>query len=236
MTVLKGEGRFSILYASTRLPLGRNLAAYLSRPDAAGAHPTVIVAHPRSGITAHVKWVCRHLARHGFAAICPDLHRGAPPGEEPFFDAAGDGRLRADLVDAFETADADGTEWSDASRIALLGIGDGARAAVVGAPAVPGLSAVALAGPSLLTPGSGTSVPDGLALVDADVFAVVGEDDERAAAGLVEEARRAAPDSVWAVYRGVGAGFLDESEPGYDPEAARDAWRRIIEFLERRTG
>ncbi len=234
MTVLKGEGTYSILYGSTRLPLGRNLAAYVSRPDATGAHPTVILAHSEAGITAHLKWVCRRFARHGFAVICPDLYRGDSPLDTPGRLASfSDRRLKGDLDDAHETAAAGGTEWADTGRLVLLGCGEGGRAALLSAPVLAGVAAVVLASPTLTISDAEegrTGVLDALGSVRVPILAVTGDADPSAPADLIEQARRRAPRSEWVRYRGAGAGFLDESAPGYQVEAAEDAWRRILGF------
>lgn len=37
-------------------------------------------------------------------------------------------------------------------------------------------------------------------------------------------------------YRGVGPGFWDDASPDFVPAAARDAFRRIVEFLDRHLG
>lgn len=237
MTVLKGEGKYPILYASTRLPIGRNLAAYIARPDLAGAHPTVIVAHPGSGISSHTKGLCRHLARHGFAVICPNLFRGSrPPPDAASGDAAlGEipaRRLRSDLLDAIETADAPGTGWADPSRLGLLGVGAGAGAAVAAAPHLRALSALALAAPPPPDP-DGTWVLDGLAGVRVPVLVVAGGADGAVPAERLAAVRRGAPSSQWVVYREMGPGFLDESAPDYDPAAAADGLNRLVAFLER---
>ena len=49
------------------------LPAYLARPTAAGAHPTIIVIAEIFGIHDYIKDICRRLARLGYAAVAPDL-------------------------------------------------------------------------------------------------------------------------------------------------------------------
>ncbi len=224
MSVLKGEGKFSILYGSRRLPIGRNLPVYLSRPDAAGEHPTVLLAHGAAGINPHSKAVCRRLARYGFAVMCPDLYRGEEPGADLNFSST---RLRADLFDAYETAEMKGTEWADVRRIAVLGIDEGARPAVAAAPEIPELGGLAVVGRSAeaLAEAGGPVAVQALVLVG-------GEDtpDDAVVAG-----RNRLPGSEWVLYRGRTSDFLDDGAAGYDLETADDAWQRLIAFLERAT-
>jgi len=212
MSVLKGEGTMSILYGSTRLPLGRNLPAYLSRPDASGGHPTVIVAHGASGVGSHAKGVCRRLARHGFAVICPEI---APE------------RLRADVFDAYETAALEGTEWSDETRVVLFALNEGAAAAIAVAPDIPGLAGLVAVGRSA------RSLAEGDHHIPADALVIVGGADTPG--DVVAAGRRRLPRSEWVVYRERGSDFFDDAAADFDQETTKDAWRRVLGFLERVT-
>jgi dienelactone hydrolase len=209
MTALKGEGRLSILYASTRLPIGGERSAYIARPDSGGAHPVIVVSAPV--ITAHVKAVCRRLARYGFSVICPD------PGE---------GSGWAGIRDAVATAAAPRAAWADGGRIGLLGIGGGARAAAAAAPSIGRLRGIVLVAPPLEEHVlAGLGEPRASALV---IAAAGGEP--------VDGARAAAPGAAWVVYRDATMGFADETAPEYDAAAAEDCWRRVTGFFETHLG
>ena len=49
------------------------LPAYVARPDAAGAHPAIIVVNEIFGIHDYIKDICRRLARLGYVAVAPDF-------------------------------------------------------------------------------------------------------------------------------------------------------------------
>ena len=82
----------------------------------------------------------------------------------------------------------------------------------------------------------GTGVVENLAAVTAPILAIGGGDDDAGPADRIETARAAAPRSSWALYRGAGAGFFDETAEGYRHDAAEDAWDRIVGFLDSRLG
>lgn len=233
MTAIKGEGKYAMLYGSYRLPVGRDLPAYIARPDLSGSFPTIVVAHGAWGLTSHVKAVCRRLARYGFAAICPDLyHRGLRSRlddraeADDRWSAIPDGRAVRDLVEAFDNAAAPGTEWADGARVGVLGLGAGGGPALAAAPRIETLGAMALV--------CAPVTADGLAAAGVPVLGVFGADDEIVAAEDVRAARDAAGRGEFAFYGGVGHDFLDEMRDGYDHASAEDAYTRIIGFFESR--
>jgi carboxymethylenebutenolidase len=221
MSVLQGEGTHPILYGSYPLPAGRHLPAYLARPDAAGSFPASIVAHGAWGLTPSVKAAARRLARHGVAAVCPDLYRGNPPATGDLDEAVAEfgslpeGRAAADLRDAWRNATL--LDWT--SPASLLAYGSGGRVALDSAPLLPGLGAMVLMG----TPLDAGSLGD----IEVPLLGVYGGD----AAAAVKEARDAAGHGEFTVYREAGDEFWDEGRPGYDGEAAEHAYERIVGFL-----
>jgi carboxymethylenebutenolidase len=49
------------------------MPAYVVSPDTGGAFPVVVVLHDVSGVTGHLKDVCRRFAKLGYLAVMPDL-------------------------------------------------------------------------------------------------------------------------------------------------------------------
>src|SRR4051812_33122945 len=64
------------------------LDAYVARP-VAGAAGGVVVFHELFGLTTHVRAVADRLARSGYAAVVPNLHRRTEPALELAHDQAG---------------------------------------------------------------------------------------------------------------------------------------------------
>lgn len=233
MSVLKGEdGTHVILYGSTAYPArARSVPCYLARPDLAGSYTAVLVVPPAEGITSSLKDLCRRLARHGLAALVPDLYRGSGPGRrasaEEVAAAVGqltDRRVLADLDGAADFLRRPGTEWADPHRLGVLGIGTGGRWAVLAAAGDPSLRAVVLAYAPL------AGALDAVGELTVPLLGLYGKDDEEAIAD-VPEAHRRHPGSEWAMYDGVGSGFLDDAGDAYDPAAAKDAEGRLVAFF-----
>jgi carboxymethylenebutenolidase len=216
VAVLKGEGRVPILFGSWALPVPPNRSAYIARPDAAGEHPTVVLGHDESGITPGLKAVARHLARHGYSAILPDLVRPATSGDEFEWTVS-------DLADAVDSARIPGTDWASQSRIAILGLGAGGVAASIVA-ADERVSGLVLVGAVL--------DHDLLAAFDGRLLVLHGTDDEMTPVAEVRGLQESVGRGEWVIYSGVGSGFLDEGSPGFNAGAATDALERTVAFLD----
>jgi len=216
VAVLEGEGRVRILFGSWALPVPPNRSAYIARPDAAGEHPTVVIGHDESGITPGLKAVARHLARHGYAAILPDLVRSAVSGD-------GFEWTVSDLGDAVDSVRIPGTDWASPSRIAVLGLGAGGVAASIVA-ADEGASGLILVGAVL--------DHDLLSAFDGRLLVLHGTEDEMAPVGEVRGLQESVGSGEWVLYSGVGSGFLDEGSPNFNAGAATDALERTVAFLD----
>lgn len=214
MSVLKGEGRHVILYGSTAVPIGRRLPTYVARPDLAGRHPVVAVAHDSSGLTSAVKDLCRRLARHGAGVVSPDLYRGGPPGGE-----LDPHRAAADLDAAYGFAV--GSGWGAFRGGALVGIGAGGAAALQQRPGFAERMVV-LGAPLARAGDSLGAVP---------LLGLYGDEDDRVDGGEVRAAGAAGGE--WILYPGAVGGFWDETDDGYRPDVADDAFGRILRFLGR---
>jgi dienelactone hydrolase len=74
VAVQVGEGTTDIIYGESSIPAGpMTYGGYIARPDGTGEWPTVIVVGPEPEPTSTVKDLCRVLARHGIAALAPNL-------------------------------------------------------------------------------------------------------------------------------------------------------------------
>ena len=79
MAVQTGEGTTDIIYGSASIPAGpRTYGGYLARPDGTGEWPTVIIYGPTEEPTSAIKNICRVFARHGIAAIAPEMGSDGP--------------------------------------------------------------------------------------------------------------------------------------------------------------
>ena len=251
MSVLKGEGKYPILFGSTSIAAGTMTSTgYLARPDLTGEWPTIVVAASEWGVTSAIKDLCRRLARHGFAVIAPDLARGRAPRRDVDAETAADAARAIPAARAARDLDAiagyianPAGFWSNAELgFGILAFGEGARFAVPFAGRRPG-SPLALISPRLNLPedaGDDETVSPALAYpiavigdVLGPIFGASGRDDPTVPVEDVMRLRRAAPHAEWVIYDGVGSHFSDDFAHVYDAEAHRDVLERIVAFFEK---
>jgi carboxymethylenebutenolidase len=204
------------------------ITAYLAFPERPTPAPGVIVIHEIFGLSDFVRQTTEQLANDGFVAIAPDLlsRSGGTP-------AAGDsarkliGALPPDQV----TADLDAAQAYlkslkavRANAIGVIGFCWGGGQSFRYATNNAALKAfVVCYGPS--------PNPADIARIRAKGLGVYAENDARINAGLPETAeaiKQAAKDYQYAIYPGVGHGFLRAREK---PEVADSAWGAVIRFF-----
>lgn len=204
------------------------VTAYISYPERAQPAPAVIVIHEIFGMSDFIRETTQQLAKDGFVAIAPDLlsRRGGTPSSP---DSAR--KLIAGLNPDTVTADLDATRGYlktvkavRAGDIGVIGFCWGGGQSFRYATNAPALKAfVVCYGPA---PDSST-----MSRIRAKGLGVYAENDARIDAGLPSAAaamKAAGKDYPYAVYPGVGHGFLRTREK---PEVADSAWNAVIRFF-----
>ncbi|MCZ7532522.1 MAG: hypothetical protein M5U23_03785 [Acidimicrobiia bacterium] len=215
MAVQTGEGVVDIIFHSTSIPAGpRTLGGYLSRPDGEGQWPTVLIFGPEPTPTSTVKDICRVLARHGLAALAPDLTESreqnlsislavaayiADPSGRWSNGQVGYGVLSFG-AGVHDLADLAQTDTRVAASVVVSSTIDAQTAKVIGAAEVPGLV--------ILSRGDET--------VDVDASIDTRADMEH---------------TTFVVYPSGATGFWDASTEGYDVERYEDTVDRIVAFF-----
>lgn len=247
MSVLKGEGTYPILFQTSSIPV-RTLThtSYVARPDQAGEWPTVMIVGGAKGLSSPVRDLCRRLARHGLAAVAPDLYGGAAVPEDraaasQAFGALNPASVHRVLVDVGRYLAAGAHPWdTDEAGFGVIGIQEGAAAGVT--VALEFGSPLVMMAPNL-RPSSPDSDPEVNSLpetsgvlhrlgeVTGSLLGMIGREDELSPLADVMEARDIAPHGQWVVYDGLGHDFLDDNEAGFDQPAFADAVSRTVEFF-----
>ena len=200
MSVLSFEGTHPILYGTATLTAGvRHARGYLARPDLEGAFPGVLVVNADLGSAQ--KDLCRMLARHGYAALAPDL-------------GAWSGALAVGI--GFMTS----ADWLTQQGTAALAFGEGGLALVSQPP--DRLGALGLIG---------VPIQRRVELGGVRVLGLYGGDDLFVVGGGLTRLRRDLPEASWVVYREAGPGFFWGDHDTYREAAAADATSRILAFL-----
>ena len=221
------------------------IPAYRAMPAKDGKFPVVLVVQEIFGVHEHLKDVCRRFAKEGYLAIAPELYsRQGDPSK--FADWK---QLYAEIVskvpDAQVMSDLDATvAWAgksgsgDESRVGVTGFCWGGRIVWLYSAHSSTLKAgVAwygrLAGqPNPLQP---TYPLDVVADLKAPVLGLYGGQDQGIPLTDVEKMRvalvAARNPSEIIVYPDAGHGFNADYRPSFNAEAAKDGWRRCLEWF-----
>lgn len=229
MAVLAHEGSKTIMFDTIGIPLGAaTVDGYLARPDVAGRIPCVVVLHGRDGSAGFERALCQTLARHGFAAIAPDLFRGDSPSEW----ALDDSRAITDVGEVVEFLDSPSTPWASAEDVVVIGYDTGARFALAYAAksSRPG-AVVSISGPLAKTREQEFAASDEVPRVNCRILGLYGFDDTEVAIGEIDQAQADTGLGTWIVYEGVGRGFMDDGGDQYDAGASGDAIQRILALV-----
>jgi carboxymethylenebutenolidase len=223
---------------------------YLAHPDAA-ASPGVVVIPDVWGLSDHYRDLARRLAGEGFAALVVNLYRRekdlriSDPGR--WIRALDDRRVLADVQAAVDHLAATGR------RIGVTGFCMGGQYAILAAAGCRGLAAaVAFYGMlsherGLLAPPSGEALDparkprsplEAAASVRCPVLGLYGRDDPFISVDDVRAFERQLEKSGQpcevVLYDGAGHAFVNDTRPEmYRPEAARDAWGRMVAWFQR---
>jgi len=226
----------AIQVGTVRFPAGTTeVVGYLARPRNRPQAPGLVVVHENRGLVEHIKDVARRLAKVGYVALAPDLasHEG---GTERFSDPAQVtavlGRTPVDqLVGMLVAAvhDLRSHPFVRADRLGAIGwcFGGGMVWRLV--TRSPELRAA--------VPFYGPNPPlEDVPRIRAAVLGIYGELDQRINQGipaLREALQRAGVVHEIVVYPGADHAFFNDTGTRYNPQAARQAWERALEWFRR---
>jgi carboxymethylenebutenolidase len=213
----------------------RNLVGYLAMPqDAAEPLPAVIVIHEWWGLDANVKAVTRRLAAEGYVALAVDLYGGATADTPDAAQAlmrdlyADPDAARNNLRQAYDYLE----KYALAPRIASIGWDLGGGWSLQTALMYPNqLDAMIMYYGQVLTE------RDRLASLNVPVLGFFAADDESIPVREVQDFRAVLMDlgkvSEILIVPRVNHAFANPSGATYNEQAANEAWKTTLEFLER---
>ena len=217
MAVQTGEGTENIIYGTTSVPAGpRTLGGYLARPDGQFEWPTVLVFGPRSVPTGSIKNICRVFARHGIAALAPDL-TGEPER---------DAKIAASMAQFITNPAGD---WSNAEYgYGVVGFENGLGDAAALAAVDGRVLAVAAVGADVTT-----EMIDRFEGVDVAGMYIAGRRDETVDVDEVLDQRDRLSQTTFVLYSDGDTGFWNDDADGFDEKLFDDALDRMIAFMGR---
>lgn len=210
---------------------GASLRALVARPQGAEKHAGVLVIHDDSGVTDGLKDTVRKLAGAGFLAMAPDLSSRSGGASN-----AGDVQSRISALRPRTTVEdvQAALSWLkaepavDAREISCIGFGWGGWRTFELAEADPDLRHAVIF--------YGATPVSGLEKVHASVLANYAQYDFFDTGNSLwteDTLTRSGAKFTSYIYAKAFRGFFDSGNPHYDPEAAKIAWSRTLEFLKK---
>ncbi|MFW6175480.1 MAG: dienelactone hydrolase family protein [Acidobacteriota bacterium] len=211
---------------------GGDVTGYLAEPaGASDSLPAVVVIHEWWGLNDNIRTMTRRLAGHGYAALAVDLYGGqvasTPDRARELVGSVDEEAARENLRQAHAWLADRGSP-----RVASLGWCFGGGWSLQTALLLPDQLDAAV-----IYYGRPVTEADRLSALEMPVQGHFGSEDGSIPVSEVR-AFEAALDSAGVsndiyVYRGAGHAFANPSGERYEEEAARQAWARTLDFLDR---
>jgi len=208
------------------------VTGYLALPDSPGPHPGIVVIQEWWGLNDWVKEQTQKFAQQGYVALAADLYRGkvaADPGEaHELMRGMPQDRAVRDLLAAFDYLAS--RPDVNKSKIGSVGWCMGGGLSLQLAIHEPRLAACAVNYGALPTDSAD------IQKIQAPLLGNFGAEDRGIPPDSVrafEKAAKAAGKTVDVkIYDGAGHAFENpNNKQGYRPEAATDAWARMLGFF-----
>ena len=218
---------------TVRYPSGQfQIEAYLVKPKNPGKHPAVIVIHENRGLNEHIRDVARRFASEGFVALAPDLLSRA--GGTARMKTPDEATRAIDRMPPFESVEdlkagfafLEAIPDVDPQHISSVGFCWGGWRSFMLATEIPALhEAVVFYGS---TPGSG------LQKIQAPVLAHYAQLDHQITGNAIateKTMKQLGKKFTYYVYPNTSHAFFNDTGDRYNPDAAKLAWARTLEFL-----
>jgi len=210
---------------------GGQASGYLAIPEK-GTGPGVIVIQEWWGLVNHIKDVCDRFANEGYVALAPDLYHGkatkSPDEAGKLMMALRIDEAEKDLRGAIQyLLSHDATKGT---KVGIIGFCMG------GALSLYAASKNAQVGACVVFYGIHPNVKPDLPALQAPVLGIYAERDRSVPPDSVHELERKLKELGKSVEIHIypdtdHAFFNDQRLDVYNPKAAQDAWRRVIQFF-----
>lgn len=213
---------------------GATITGYLARPAADGTYPAILVCHENRGLTDHIRDVTRRLAKAGYVGLAVDLlsRQGgtAKVGEAQVPGVLGN-NPPAQMVGDFQA----GLDYLKTQSFVAQG-----KFGMTGFCFGGGITwrcATQMAELRAAVPFYGPNPPlEDVPKIQAAVLAHYGERDTRINAGIpaIEQAMKQNGKTFeFVIYPNAGHAFHNDTGSAYNPEAARQAWQKTLEWFDK---
>ncbi|MCL4829823.1 MAG: dienelactone hydrolase family protein [Caldilinea sp.] len=216
-------------------PDGETLTGYWARPEGDGPWPAVIVLQEWWGVNEHIMDVTRRIANEGYVALAPDLYKGQVATEP---DEARKLVMELDMPAAVREIGSAidyllAQEFIAGDKAGIVGFCMGGRLTLMTALVNDNLAVAVPFYGSPLT-------PEEAAGVKAPVLGLYGAEDGgipvEGVLAMGEALTAAGIDNEIQIYEGAPHAFFNDTRESYRPEAAADAWQRMLAWFEKYLG
>jgi carboxymethylenebutenolidase len=224
------------------------MPAYLARPTSEGKYPGVVIVQEAFGLNDHIRDITARLAREGYVSLAPDLYYREPKAVVGYDNLPEALRLMSTLSDETVVTDMDAAiaylrqqPAVRGDRVGVTGFCMGGRITFLTACMNPAVTAAVpfygggighLMQPSDRTPKAPLEYADRLT---APLLLFFGGEDSFIPLDEVELIKHRLADlqknAETVVYPGAPHGFFCTERDSYRPEAAKDAWERMLKFF-----
>jgi len=208
----------------------KKIVGFVARPKNTGRCPAVIVIHEIWGVVDHIKDVSRRLANEGYVALAVDLFGKTISSLEEgrrLREELSEERIMGDLKGAFDYLQS--LEYVQPKRIGSIGFCMGGGLSLLEACHNRELAAAVVfygRNPSpidlvknIQCPILGNYAGADMAIKEADINL------------LKETMTKYGKIFDIKVYPGAPHAFFNDTRESYRPEAAKDAWKRTLDFF-----
>lgn len=216
---------------------GTSMSGYLTRPKGEVSNPAIVVIHENRGLNDHIRDVARRLAKAGFVALAPDLlsrQGGASSfaNSEAAIDALRkitEDNVVQDLTGAVNHLK--DQRYVRANKIGVTGFCWGGGNALLLATRNKDISA------AVVYYGRAPRNLDDVKNIAGPVFGHYGEKDEPINSQLpklAEAMKQVGKSFEYKIYPNAPHAFNNDTNPErYQPEAAKEAWAKTLEFFKK---
>jgi carboxymethylenebutenolidase len=219
---------------------GSPMRLYVGTPSLGRAFPAVIVIQHGPGVDKFIEDRVENLAQHGYLAIAPDLYHRQTEGGDMMSRI---GRLRdPEVISDVNAAVNYARRLKDTQLgdVGIIGFCMGGRVAYLMAASKPVFKAAGVfyGGNIMKAWGDGPTPFDLTPYIHCPIAGFFGQDDTNPSPGDVDKIAaqldKYRKPREFHRYEGAGHAFLNFTNPvTFREEQARDAWEKLIPFLQR---
>ena len=211
---------------------GKKTAGFLARPKEDGTYPAVIVIHEIWGVVDHIKEVAKRLAREGYVALAVDLFEGKTLSKleegRKFREQFSEEKILGDLNSAFDYLK--NQQYVNPKSIGSIGFCMGGGLSLLFSCRNNQLAAAVVfygRNPSpidqvknIQCPILGNYAGADMAITESDINL------------LKQTLAKYGKSFDIKTYPEAPHAFFNDSRESYRPEAAKDAWKRTLQFFD----